>query len=206
MNEIEFINNEIARYFEALNKVKIDEPKTIKIDSVFISKRKDKPTEASEESLKAKVELEKFKNKPVLYWFSFENDLAQQIEIHQHFKQFCEEKCKLEYKTGKDHYYDNELNYRRAFSALKKKKDNDFKTKTLYVGKVEKDIWGRLAVHLGWGTSPKTAGMQLRFWYDFEKYGNLTFNYIDLNNDLKYFVEVLEKELRKELNPLLGKK
>ena len=61
-------------------------------------------------------------------------------------------------------------------------------------------------MHSGWGTSPKTAGLQLPYWYDFEKYGNLTFNYIVLEKSMKYFVEVLEKELRNELKPLIGKK
>ena len=205
MDETDFLNKEIKRYLKALQDLKIDEkPKTIQINSIFISKNKDKPTEVSEESLKAKAELLIHKNNPVLYWFSFDNYLDEGCEILKEYELEANKSFSKEYKKGKEHYFDNNLIYRRAFSACKS--GHNLKTKTLYVGKVQKDIWGRLSVHTGWGTSPKTAGMQLRFWYDFKKYGNLTFNYIVLHNDLKYFVEVLEKELRQKLNPLLGKK
>jgi hypothetical protein len=204
MEETEFLNKEIKRYLKALQDLKIDEPKTIAIDSAFFSKELDDANETKKKSFIVQDIFVENKNSPVLYWFSFDNDFNQQCEVREHFKQFSSDNSKMEYKKGEEHFLNNKLINRRAFSACKSK--HDLNTKTLYVGKVEKNIWGRLAVHAGWGSSPKTAGMQLRFWYDFKKYGNLTFNYIVLHNDLKYFVEVLEKELRNELNPLIGKK
>ena len=139
-----------------------------------------------------------------MYWLTFENELCNKEKLYNCYKETSINNSKQSFQKGYDIYREEGLKHRRVFSATKTK--NDFSTNTLYVGKVESEIWGRLAVHSGWGSSPKTAGLQLHYWYDFETYGNLVFNYIVLDEKLKYFVEVLEKEMRGKLKPLIGKK
>jgi len=203
----DFIKAELNKYKQVLEaqveKLSIQHP--IKIDEHFLFNKESKSTE-EKASMIAKNRLEKIKNSPALYWITFENKEYDKATIYDLYCKKVENNLLEEFKTGKEFYSDNELKCRRVFSSYKSKNEQDFGTQTLYVGKVENNLWGRLAVHSGWGTSPKTAGLQLRYWYDFHSFGDLTFNYIVFDNQLKYFVEVLEKELRNKLNPLLGKK
>lgn len=202
----DFIKEELNKYKQVLEKqiekLSINEP--IIIDENFLFNKENKSKEAKA-SMGSKNKLDKIKNSPVLYWITFENEACTKAAVYNLYSKTVENLPK-EFKTGKEFYSEKELTSRRVFSSYKSKNEHDFTTQTLYVGKVENNIWGRLAVHSGWGTSPKTAGLQLRYWYDFQSHGNLTFNYIVFDNQLKYFVEVLEKELRDKLNPLLGKK
>ena len=73
----------------------------------------------------------------------------------------------------------------------------------MYVDKVEIGFWGRLVTHLDYNQSPKTAGMQLFHWYKPELYGDIKLNYIVFDDDIKHLI--LEKQLAKDLKPLVGK-
>ncbi len=203
----DFIKTELNKYKQVLEaqieKLSIQPP--IKIDEHFLFNIENKSTE-EKASMIAKNRLEEIKNSPAVYWITFDKEECNKSDIYNLYVESITKNLQTEFKTGREHYQEKDLIFRRVFSSCKSKNQNDFTTQTLYVGKVENNLWGRLAVHSGWGTSPKTAGLQLRYWYDFHSFGNLTFNYIVFDNQLKYFVEVLEKELRNKLNPLLGKK
>lgn len=203
----DFIKTELNKYKQVLEaqieKLSIQPP--IKIDDHFLFNKENKSTD-EKASMIAKNRLEEIKNSPALYWITFDKEESNKSGVYNLYVESITNNLKKEFKTGKEHNLEKDLIFRRVFSSYKTKNEHDFRTQTLYVGKVENNLWGRLAVHSGWGTSPKTAGLQLRYWYDFHSFGDLTFNYIVFDNQLKYFVEVLEKELRNKLNPLLGKK
>ena len=128
---------------------------------------------------------------PVLYWFELISPNNNEA-IRKKFIEGYREPIKNGFKKP----YRNTSSY---------KKEYDPKSKTLYVGKVEIGFWGRLVTHLGYSQSPKTAGMQLFHWYKPELYGNLKLNYIVFNKDMKHLILILEKQLTKELKPLIGK-
>jgi hypothetical protein len=62
-----------------------------------------------------------------------------------------------------------------------------------------------LVTHLVYSQSPKTAGMQLFHWYKPEIFGDLKLNYIVFEENMKHLIVILEKQLAKELQPLIGK-
>ncbi|WP_170062701.1 hypothetical protein [Polaribacter filamentus] len=47
--------------------------------------------------------------------------------------------------------------------------------------------------------------MQLFHWYKPELYGDLKLNYIVFEENMKHLIVILEKQLAKELQPLIGK-
>jgi hypothetical protein len=94
--------------------------------------------------------------------------------------------------------YDNDD---RNKSGLKNRKD--FNTKILYVGKVKKDLGARLSTHFGYAHS-KTGGLQLKYWAKDIKL-KLTVHLIVFDENIGDFINPLELELTKELNPLIGK-
>jgi len=206
MEEVNFLKEKIVNYIDYLNEVKSISPQKIIIDSNFFLNAIDDLKYDKKKSLRVQEELEQYRKKPILYWITFENNFCDKENLYNCYKETSINNSLQSFQKGYDIYREEGLKHRRVFSATKSKSKNDFLTNTLYVGKVESEIWGRLAVHSGWGSSPKTAGLQLHYWYDFETYGNLVFNYIVLNEKLKYFAEVLEKEMRDKLKPLIGKK
>ena len=58
---------------------------------------------------------------------------------------------------------------------------------------------------MGYSVSEKTASMQLFHWYDVSRFGNIKVKYIVFDNDMKYLITALEKELALELKPLIGR-
>jgi hypothetical protein len=206
MEEVDFLEKKIVDYIAYLDEVKSFSPQKIIIDADFFSNRIDDSTYNKTKSQIVKDELDKYSKNPILYWITFENNVCNKENLYCHYKETSIENSKKLFQIGLEIYKEKRLEYRRVFSSTKVKTKDDFLTNTLYVGKVQSKIWGRLAVHAGWGGSPKTAGLQLNYWYNFETYGNLVFNYIVLDPKLKYFVEVLERELREKLKPLIGKK
>lgn len=127
---------------------------------------------------------------PVLYWFELESsDKNQQIR----------EKIECYREPLKKDF--SHPNYRYT-SAYKKSYCSD--TKILYVGKVQTGFWGRLVTHLGYNQSNTVAGMQLFHWYDPREFGELKLHYITFDKDMKYLVTVLEKQLAKKFQPLIG--
>ena len=47
--------------------------------------------------------------------------------------------------------------------------------------------------------------MQLFHWYNPEVYGDLKLNYIVFNEEMKHLILMLEKELARDLQPLIGR-
>lgn len=88
----------------------------------------------------------------------------------------------------------------RNVSALKDKPN--LGGNILYVGKVKKDLRGRLCTHFGFANE-KIGGMQLRHWID--KNILLKVHIFTFNKDVDDFVNPLELYLSKKLNPLIGK-
>jgi hypothetical protein len=129
--------------------------------------------------------------KPVLYWFELDGSNNNKC-IREKYIEDYREPMKRDFKAP---HYRNTSSY---------KKNYDFMSKTLYVGKVEIGFWGRLVTHLGYGQSIKTAGMQLFHWYKPELYGNIKLNYIVFEPNMKHLIIILEKQLANELKPLIG--
>ena len=129
--------------------------------------------------------------KPVLYWFelaSSDNNTALREEFINGYREPIKKGVKTPYR--------NTSSYKNTYNP---------KSTTLYVGKVEIGFWGRIVTHLGYSQSPKTAGMQLFHWYKPEVFGALKLNYIVFEENMKHLIVILEKQLAKELEPLIGR-
>ncbi|MCA6363513.1 MAG: hypothetical protein IM638_10780 [Bacteroidetes bacterium] len=76
---------------------------------------------------------------------------------------------------------------------------------TLYVGKVEKDMCGRIMTHLGYYYNTGTAGLQLVEW---ARQINLhvAFHIWSFEPGMKDYVALYERALAKAYPPLIGKK
>lgn len=124
------------------------------------------------------------KKSPVLYWFTFDPEKLKTDSLRQLFDD-------IKGKT-KD----------RKFAEIPKtlRECNG----TLYVGKVIDKFHYRFVNHLGHSVSGKTASLQLTYWYDTLKYGNLKLNYIVLEEEMKTQLGVFEILLAKELKPIVG--
>ncbi len=194
---MEIIIDEI--FSDSILKLKESQSKKIEINEISISKYFfdndyciDFKKNFKSEILKNEIGKLSNVSDPVLYWFTFnDTKISKEIIINKFvdYKNICGKK------------YDNP-NYRYT-SALKKNFD-DVKS-VLYVGKVEKGFLQRITTHLGYAGSRFTAGMQLHYWYEIENFGDLTLNYIVFHEDMKYLIAILEKQLAKKLNPLIGK-
>jgi hypothetical protein len=139
-----------------------------------------------------RTQIEQIENikDPVLYWFEFDEAKVSKEVIRDKFIEY-----KIKFRKDHDKY--------RSTSSLKK--INNKTENILYVGKVEKNFLQRVITHLGYATSSQTAGMQLKHWYEIEKFGNLTLNYVTFKVDMKYLIAIIEKQLALELKPLIGK-
>lgn len=119
---------------------------------------------------------------PVLYWVEILSSQST-LEIYDAHKVYKELREK-------------------ATPAIKKYYPKD--SRVLYVGKVKRDIRGRVYVHLGYYHNPYTQGLQLYHWA--REFGlNVRFNYVTFAEDMAPLVVVLESLLAKELQPILGK-
>lgn len=87
----------------------------------------------------------------------------------------------------------------RNTSAIKKKTNSKYNI--LYVGKVKHDLGGRLSTHFGYANE-QTGGLQLRHWIDRDFI--LYVHIIAFDDNLDNFINPLELELSKELDPLIG--
>ena len=126
--------------------------------------------------------LDRFINKkPCLYFFEYEHGLG--IQILEEYKKFIIN------------------NKERNLSGLKDYPDVE--TNILYVGKVKTGVGARLSTHFGYANS-KTGGLQLRFWAK-ELELNLKIHMIVFEENLGDYINPLELELTKKLNPLIGK-
>ena len=77
-------------------------------------------------------------------------------------------------------------------------------TKTLYVGKVTKNFWGRVIQHLGFYKVSGTQGLQLFYWAKPLKL-KLRLTAIEFDNDTSGLMAVFERKLADRLKPILGK-
>lgn len=77
-------------------------------------------------------------------------------------------------------------------------------SKILYVGKVKRVFWGRLIQHLGYYKVNRTQGLQLYYWAK-ELNLNLKLTVFEFEPEMINLMEVLENDLAKHLNPILGK-
>jgi hypothetical protein len=135
-------------------------------------------------------ELEKTQNNPCLYVFEIESEILT--------KDIIENLINFGNQTEK------------VIPKLKTKIPEN--SKTLYVGKANNLVWGRLITHLGFHThknngNPRASinhGLQLFFWAK-QLSLQLKYTVIEFENDMKEVLPVLEKQLAFELNPIIGK-
>ena len=186
----EYISNSIDILQDAQLKLRSSEDKQpIILDKEYFHKKFMNEVNISEDITEFRA-LKDIK-KPVLYWFELTSSNNNKA-IRDAFIKGYREPIKKGLKTP----YRNTSSYKKAYSSI---------STTLYVGKVEIGFWGRLVTHLGYSQSPKTAGMQLFHWYNPEVFGNIKLNYIVLEENMKHLIVILEKQLAKELKPLIGR-
>ncbi len=121
---------------------------------------------------------------PALYYFKITSNHLN-TEIVDTFKYF------------KDH-----SKIKRASSALKKYPPT--KTTVLYVGKVKKDILGRMKVHLGYYHNNNTSGLQLACWAPTINL-KLKLHIFIFDKDMEPFISSLELPFSRSLSPMIGK-
>ena len=182
------ITDAIEKLNNAQSKLLENEVKFILLDKKYFNEKfmKIDVTDATEEFKQLKTI-----KKPVLYWYEL-NSSENSVAIREKYEEYRN-------KTK-----DNNSNIKYRNTASYKEKP-DYSSKFLYVGKVETSFWGRLVTHLGYSISEKTAGMQLNHWYNPNLYGDIKLNYIVFDNKMKHLIIILEKQLAKELKPLIGR-
>lgn len=74
----------------------------------------------------------------------------------------------------------------------------------LYVGKVKKNLWGRMIQHLGFYNVRKTQGLQLFHWAK-DLNLDVKITVMEFENGMKELMPVLENALAKRLRPILGR-
>lgn len=95
-----------------------------------------------------------------------------------------------------------EITSRRHFPTLKPYPT--LLTNTLYVGKVEKNLTGRLVTHLGYNRTAGTQGLQLYYWA--AQLGlPLRLHLYRFNEQMSPLLAFLETALAQHLRPLVGK-
>lgn len=136
------------------------------------------------------------KETPFIYWFEFDNK-EQRGKILEALKEY-EANIKEERHRNTPK---KDLKY-FATPAVKLKTEE---SNILYVGKVNRDLIGRLQPHFGFYTkSPNTSGLQLRYWANGLNL-ILKLYYIALPKELVDFTGLLERKLAKDLKPIIGK-
>lgn len=91
----------------------------------------------------------------------------------------------------------------RTLPALKKQIPN---SKYLYVGKVEKEIGGRIVTHLGYYQKSGNHGLQLAFWArNMNPEIRLNLHVFRFKKEFKPFIAAMEVIIAKELEPIIGK-
>ncbi|OXB03342.1 hypothetical protein B0A81_18600 [Flavobacterium plurextorum] len=175
--------NKLNAYLEAIEKngLKIQ---SIDIDSTYLAENY-RQTQTFSKCTEFKSLNESLpKNKPILYWFSFDTEKLNNESMLQ----------ALESIRG--------LAGKRKIAELPKIQRES--SGTLYVGKVKDKFHYRFVNHLGHSVNGETGSLQLTYWYDTLLYGNLKLNYIVLEEEMKPLIGILEIELAKKLKPLLG--
>lgn len=175
--------NKLKNYLDILENKGLD-IKTIDIDSSYLAEDYRKAQTFSKCKKFKDLYNSLPKNKPVLYWFTFNVEKLKSDTLEQIFKNI------------------NELINTRKIAEIPKIQRES--TGTLYVGKVKDKFHYRFVNHLGHSVNDKTASLQLTYWYNASIYGNLKLNYIVLEEEMKTLVGILEIELAKKLKPIIG--
>ncbi|AFR36075.1 hypothetical protein [Riemerella anatipestifer] len=128
-------------------------------------------------------EIKENSNKPTIYWFEIINK-----------SNLSNEKIQKKFKSSK-----------KANSGwwTVVNKGADIETKILYLGKVEKNLFGRFLQHLGIGHK-KTSSLKLRKWFAQFEDIDLEFKYVQFDNDVLPYLEDLENIYWRYCKPLLG--
>ena len=95
--------------------------------------------------------------------------------------------------------YKNNAPSKRSCPKIDKKRSTA--SNILYCGSIKKELHGRLAQHLGFG-SPNTYGLQLVHWAEDLK---LKFHHAYLSQEEAHLTELIESALALEMLPLVGK-
>ncbi|RVT71197.1 hypothetical protein EOD40_17455 [Flavobacterium sufflavum] len=187
MNKLQdIVDDQINKLKRCIDAIKGNdlEVKTIEIDSSYLNEKYRKTQTFSKcanfkdlyDSLPKKV--------PVLYWLTYDATKLENDSLNQLFEKIS--------KIPKERKFTEIPSSRRKSSGV------------LYVGKVIDKFHYRFVNHLGHSVSDRTGSLQLTYWYDTERYGNLKLNYIVFKEEMKSLLGVLEIELAKELKPIVG--
>ncbi len=122
-------------------------------------------------------------NKPTIYWFEIVNN--SNLSNEKLYKKFVSSK-----KTG-------------AGWWTIENKNADLNSNILYLGKVEKNLFGRFLQHLGIGHK-KTSSLKLRKWFNEFDDIDLEFKYIQFDEDILPYLEDFENIYWRYFQPLLG--
>lgn len=141
----------------------------------------------SEHFKKIFYELEKIEKKPCVYYFEIISDISSLTIVNS-----------LINSDGEG-----------TKPAIKKKYPQE--SNILYVGKVKSAVWGRLISHMGFHTNKTKPGiqsiahgLQLRNWAK-ELNIHLNFHVHSFEPEMAEYMNIIERKLAKELNPIIGK-
>ena len=153
------------------------------LDNIFIHQ----DIRQSEHFKETFCKLERIGEKPCVYYFEIVSDISSQTIVNS-----------LVNSTGEG-----------TKPSIKKK--YPLESNILYVGKVNNFIWGRLIAHMGFHTNktnPRVQtiahGLQLRHWAK-ELNIQLIFHVHFFEPEMAGYMYLIESQLAKELNPIIGK-
>lgn len=121
--------------------------------------------------------------KSAIYWFKIVSDVDNSSIINT-FKQY------------------KDINDSRPTPALNNYNHTD--SRTLYVGKVQGCLWGRIIQHLGYHKDLTDHGLQLYHWSKSLPL-ILELHVISVNSEMDHLLPSLEIYFAKQLKPLIGK-
>ena len=128
-------------------------------------------------------EIKNNNNKPTIYWFEIVNKSNTPNE--KLYKKFVSSR-----KTG------------AGWWTIGNKNAN-LSNNILYLGKVEKNLFGRFLQHLGIGHK-KTSSLKLMKWFHQFENIDLEFKYIQFDEDILPYLEDFENIYWRHYQPLLG--
>jgi hypothetical protein len=179
---IQVIATGVIEQLQSMLKNGVSSPRTHLIDCADLADYSDVDIRESEEFQVLFDELEQVKG-PALYWFELVSDheAAAIISALNTYKQ---------------------ADKPRATPALRNTQAST--SRILYVGKVKRNLWGRLIQHMGFYRVAATQGLQLFHWA--KKAGvSLKFNYIVFDNEMADIMPLIEYAFAKHYHPLVGK-
>lgn len=120
---------------------------------------------------------------PVLYWIEIVSDIESEIIID----------ALQNYRSGS--------NIRTTPAT---KKNIDYSSQILYVGKVKSTFWGRAIQHMGYFKNAKTQGLQLYHWAASLPL-TLKFHVLEFEPEMANLMSAVEYAFAQNLKPLIGK-